>query len=646
MLDEKTSKLVRLLNEQFDLEILYKQRELKRITDEIKKGKEILDALEQVTLTEEQPRLSGPKRVYEIKPDGSYVMLKCCFCDREKFASLLGFTNHCRISHKHVFMSPEERVRRCGVDVSEEEVPDEFKLRPERNIQYERGLSQLRSGIKQSPLNRKPKIKEFEDSYKGLSGERNYEDENEESNAESDEEIEGTQEKEGAERPKEEEKKEETKGKEKKRIPNGILSPTPLKKIKTELKSENTHFKNEFIISNDAISRFHVKRKIVVGNIAKYIEKDGGNSKFKWKVYIRGSSDNPHLETFISKIRVFLHPTYENNIVDLEFPFKIVREGWGEFPIRLKLFFVDERNKPTDLIYQLKLDGPLSGSYTLGSEKVYNIDLDKNTEFGEPKEIEPQDHLKKLKLVKEKRIQEEQERVFREAVTRFPLIGDSKEYRCARSETEFGKWMIGKQLSSEYRRSVYVSEYCAVRGLGLSPKECKWKARELGFTPRMKKSVLSTKCLVCGLQLRTFNEYSDHKCNFSTQNETEWNKIKNDTFSLNENSSLESALSTVSVAKLPVGSQELVIQDELSIIPCPYTIQVGSHVDQYGFNCTDQSNVLLSQIANLFIKNLILKASKKRARNCELTPVHLYETLKEPEYDFVTNSNLGNKEEI
>ena len=64
----------------------------------------------------------------------------------------------------------------------------------------------------------------------------------------------------------------------------------------------------------------------------------------------------PNISTFIKKVRYFLHPSYKPNIVDVtDPPFHLTRYGWGEFPIRVQLFFEDIVNKPIDIIHILKV---------------------------------------------------------------------------------------------------------------------------------------------------------------------------------------------------------------------------------------------------------------------------------------------------
>jgi len=59
----------------------------------------------------------------------------------------------------------------------------------------------------------------------------------------------------------------------------------------------------------------------------------------------------------VRKVRFFLHPSFEpNDLVDVVMPpFHLTRRGWGEFPVRVQLHFIDPRNKPVDIIHSLKV---------------------------------------------------------------------------------------------------------------------------------------------------------------------------------------------------------------------------------------------------------------------------------------------------
>ena len=132
-------------------------------------------------------------------------------------------------------------------------------------------------------------------------------------------------------------------------------------------------------------SRFYVKKRIIVGNTSKYISIDrreeNDKSTHKWMVYVRGPPEDPNIDRFISKVWFFLHPSYRpNDIVEVNKPpFHLTRRGWGEFPVRVQLHFVDPRNKRVDIIHELKLDRTYTGLQTLGSETVIDLELDRRT---------------------------------------------------------------------------------------------------------------------------------------------------------------------------------------------------------------------------------------------------------------------------
>lgn len=132
-------------------------------------------------------------------------------------------------------------------------------------------------------------------------------------------------------------------------------------------------------------SRFYIKKRIIVGNTSKYISIDrreeNDKSTHKWMVYVRGPREDPNIDRFISKVWFFLHPSYRpNDIVEVNKPpFHLTRRGWGEFPVRVQLHFVDPRNKRVDIIHELKLDRTYTGLQTLGSETVVDLELDRRT---------------------------------------------------------------------------------------------------------------------------------------------------------------------------------------------------------------------------------------------------------------------------
>ena len=130
-------------------------------------------------------------------------------------------------------------------------------------------------------------------------------------------------------------------------------------------------------------SRFYVKRKIIIGNTSKYIlpdQREGNDrSTHKWMVYVRGPKDDSELQNFISKVWFLLHPSYQpNDLVEVcKPPFQVTRRGWGEFPVRVQLHFVESKNKRVDIIHHLKLDKTYTGLQTLGAETHVEIEVDR-----------------------------------------------------------------------------------------------------------------------------------------------------------------------------------------------------------------------------------------------------------------------------
>ncbi|KAL3836439.1 hypothetical protein ACJMK2_021871, partial [Sinanodonta woodiana] len=129
--------------------------------------------------------------------------------------------------------------------------------------------------------------------------------------------------------------------------------------------------------------RFKVKKRIVVGNISRYIPVDkrdeNDQATHKWMVYVRGSKEEPRIDHYVKKVWFFLHPSYRpNDLVEVsQSPFHLTRRGWGEFPVRVQLHFHDGRNKRVDIIHHLKLDRTYTGLQSLGAETVVDIELEK-----------------------------------------------------------------------------------------------------------------------------------------------------------------------------------------------------------------------------------------------------------------------------
>ncbi|XP_016967603.3 YEATS domain-containing protein 2 [Drosophila biarmipes] len=132
-------------------------------------------------------------------------------------------------------------------------------------------------------------------------------------------------------------------------------------------------------------SRLNNKNKFlfVVGNTSKYIgvgsqDKATGEQAliYKWLVYVQGKGLPQPVGTYIKKVRFHLHHSYRpNDIVDVHRPpFQLNRRGWGEFPMRIQLFFQDHlQQKPVQLMHKLVLDKTMCGLHTMGAETTMEI---------------------------------------------------------------------------------------------------------------------------------------------------------------------------------------------------------------------------------------------------------------------------------
>ena len=130
-----------------------------------------------------------------------------------------------------------------------------------------------------------------------------------------------------------------------------------------------------------SLSRFATKKRIIVGNTSQYLNPSARStidgSTHKWMVYVRGPSEESNIASFVKAVRFFLHPSYHpNDIIRISKPpFHLTRYGWGEFPVRVQLEFTDKCNKHVDIIHNLVLDRTHTGHQTLGSETVVDLDL-------------------------------------------------------------------------------------------------------------------------------------------------------------------------------------------------------------------------------------------------------------------------------
>ncbi|KAF9347927.1 YEATS domain-containing protein 2 [Mortierella sp. AD094] len=135
-------------------------------------------------------------------------------------------------------------------------------------------------------------------------------------------------------------------------------------------------------------SRFYVKRRVVVGNVSKYLPEDKRDPRlkefpYKWMIYVDGTPKPEEITAYVSKVEFHLHESYKpNHIVTVsEPPFHLSRYAWGETQIKVRLFFHDVRNKPVEVYHRLALDPTHCGRQVHGRERHVDLELDRNTTF-------------------------------------------------------------------------------------------------------------------------------------------------------------------------------------------------------------------------------------------------------------------------
>ena len=97
-------------------------------------------------------------------------------------------------------------------------------------------------------------------------------------------------------------------------------------------------------------------KPFIYGSIAFWLGKKAEEFiSHKWCVYVRGLN-NEDISYFIREVHFTLHPSFTDNVRKIcKFPFEVYECGWGEFDIKINIFFQDESLKPVEVVHSLKL---------------------------------------------------------------------------------------------------------------------------------------------------------------------------------------------------------------------------------------------------------------------------------------------------
>ncbi|ODQ54238.1 hypothetical protein SAICODRAFT_64973 [Saitoella complicata NRRL Y-17804] len=137
-------------------------------------------------------------------------------------------------------------------------------------------------------------------------------------------------------------------------------------------------------------TRFHVKCRIVVGNVSKYLQRherspDNPKCTHKWLLYINAPAYSQPVSTFVRAVTLTLDPSFPppHEITLDRAPFKYLSQGWGDFMLKIRISLLDSRNKDINIVHPVKLDPHHTGKEVLSSESLFDVELDRDTHFSD-----------------------------------------------------------------------------------------------------------------------------------------------------------------------------------------------------------------------------------------------------------------------
>ncbi|BFZ59864.1 hypothetical protein YB2330_000885 [Saitoella coloradoensis] len=135
-------------------------------------------------------------------------------------------------------------------------------------------------------------------------------------------------------------------------------------------------------------TRFHVKRRIVVGNVSKYLQRherspDNPKCTHKWLLYINAPAYSQPVSTFVRSVTLTLDPSFPppHEVTLDRAAFRYLSQGWGDFTLKIRISFLDSRNKDINIVHPVKLDQHHTGKEVMSSESVFDVELNRDTHF-------------------------------------------------------------------------------------------------------------------------------------------------------------------------------------------------------------------------------------------------------------------------
>ncbi|XP_049783475.1 uncharacterized protein LOC126184888 isoform X2 [Schistocerca cancellata] len=256
--------------------------------------------------------------------------------------------------------------------------------------------------------------------------------------------------------------------------------------LETEIKSALTKNNNRIARELHQKSECHIRgrrfkklQRFVVGNVSQWCPERQYqvSAPYKWMLYIRGPREDPEISKYVTKVSVFLDPSYyPNNVVHMiEPPFHLVRRGWGEFLVRIVIFFYLSRNKPLTIYHRLQLDRTQCGYQRggkLAAEKGKTLPWHQAVSF----------LLHRLPLVTDKAASQEYLRFHPYA---------------AKSVDQYHSWSMARQCAAQYYRSKMIKNVL----FGCDSSEKSWTCKEIviyarrhGYVPYPKIKLVQDGC--------------------------------------------------------------------------------------------------------------------------------------------------------
>lgn len=713
----KRNRMNQILTFHFDLEILHKYRECRIIEEELERGKALLSNLEKLLLLEFQSNntmisddiylysypnsrsispfpssydtlsynespfrrnlsyasffnnnntkyiapSTEPSYQYDVTAEGVVVRMKCPKCDAEKFRSMLGFLNHCRIHCRLLFNSQDDRLLKCGIPVEDlSEIPPDYFTKHPTQIKQELDLAQIRASVQPTLIesSKKPTIREFDNTNDEFFD----------------------------------------------------MEPMHDDVVKLHCPVPSSSLISQSLDVLDLESRLCWKRRItIISKVIKMNEKNAeGKDMYKWSLSLIPFSEIDDVYNMIKRVTFYIHSSYKpNDILTVdEKPFEINEKGWNEFPVRIKLDF-DDDIKSINLIYNLQLfSGPISFDQNncSVSETSFDLEINKNNETAVEKKVNFEDpvsnyeELSNLSLVSS---YSEYEQTLMAACKLFPLYhandeesGNQPQLKSKISFQNFLKLPISDQLCMERERASNVWHFIKNNfiNFNLTIDDTIMWCRRKGFTPlhlhsqhRLadnfydlgtidnKKSIIANSiidnypnieklkyCRYCGLShfpqerfeiLQKNCTFKPRKLHLSsrTSSSTMLSKFEISKDPIIEHTSRKRDLNNSSffMSSNPEYITETKIHDKNDVdLEGQWINDLCIQLELHRYCCRVDTLMTMKFSLRAFISELIRQSSKKIPQNIErkignpvlLTPLHIYLTI--------TNLDNDSKEEI